>query len=308
MTHQRTIRIATRASQLALWQANDIAEKIRAVCELPVELIEVSTIGDRDRQAPLAAMGGMGVFTKEVQRFVIENEADLAVHSLKDLPTESAEGLTLACVPERAPRFDALLLPGDASGTLDDVAEGARIGTGSLRRQSQLLSVRPDLEVANIRGNVETRIQKLNDGEYDAIILAEAGLRRLGMEQHIASVLSPPVMYPAVGQAALGIECRADDVELIGILLKLSDSNTLAEVLAERGCLRQLRAGCHAPVGTLTKINSQEETLTLDAVVLSPDGRQRFHVSQTDKISKAEVLGEIVADELIEQGAMDVIE
>lgn len=308
MTQQRTIRIATRASQLALWQANDIADKLRSICDLPVELIEVSTIGDRDRQAPLASMGGMGVFTKEVQRFVLENEADLAVHSLKDLPTETADGLALACVPERAARFDALLLPGDSPGTLDDVAEGARIGTGSLRRQSQLLSIRPDLEVANIRGNVETRIQKLNDGEYDAIILAEAGLRRLGMDQHIASVLSPPIMYPAVGQAALGIECRADDEELIEILSQLSDSDTLAEVLAERACLRQLRAGCHAPVGTLSQINTQEKTLTLEAVVLSPDGQQRFHVSQTDALAQAERLGESVANELIEQGAMDVIE
>lgn len=303
----RTIRIATRESQLALWQANYVAERLRNVTNGNlVELVPVSTIGDRDRSEPLRSMGGQGVFTREVQRIVLDDQADLAVHSLKDLPTVPTAGLVLAGVPERAPRFDAMLLPaGSTLTSLDSLPSGARIGTGSPRRQSQLLHVRNDLEMLEIRGNVETRIRKLDDGEYDAIILAEAGLRRLKLEDRISFLLSPPVMIPAVGQAALGIECRSDDDEVIELLESISDSTTKAEVTAERCCLATLQAGCHAPVGVLCTAVGEE--LQFQGVVLSPDGQQRFYVSLSGDFKQAEDLGRKAASQLIEQGADAVL-
>ncbi|MCL4162306.1 UNVERIFIED_CONTAM: hypothetical protein GTU68_021329 [Idotea baltica] len=287
-----------------MWQAHYVTNRLREIAGgHTIELVPVSTIGDRDRTEPLANMGGMGVFTREVQRVVLDGHADLAVHSLKDLPTETIEGLALAGIPERAPRCDALILP--MTDDLDCLPQNARIGTGSLRRQAQLLSARPDLEVLNIRGNVETRLKKLNDGEYDAIILAEAGLRRLNLDENIHSILGPPLMLPAVGQASLGIECRSDDTLVIELLSKISDKTTRAEVLAERACLRTLRAGCHAPVGTLTTVDGQ--SLSLEAVVLTPDGLQRFQVQEVGDVDDPETLGARVAEQLIEQGASAIL-
>ena len=246
------IRIATRTSPLALWQANYVRDRILAISgECTVELVDVSTIGDRDRATALASMGGQGVFTKEVQNAVLSGQADMAVHSLKDLPTEPTAGLSLAGVPERAPVADALVLPagnnirvGDRLDTMpfDVLTAGARIGTGSPRRQAQLLHVRPDLQMFENRGNVETRINKLDDGEFDAIILAEAGLRRLGKSDRISALLVPPLMLHAVGQGALGIECREDDAFISDLLGRLSDTAVLAAVTAERSLLRELRA------------------------------------------------------------------
>ncbi|MCA8997815.1 MAG: hydroxymethylbilane synthase [Planctomycetaceae bacterium] len=290
-----------------MWQANFIRDEIQRVRpNQPVELIGVSTRGDRDRVEPLSQMGGVGVFTREVQRAVLDKEADLAVHSLKDLPTQLVDGLSLAGVPDRAPRFDALILAEERKGDLSTLLKGARIGTGSLRRQAQLLHVRPDLQMMEIRGNVDTRLRKLDEGEYDAIILAEAGLRRLGLERRISSVLGPPTMFPAVGQAALGIECREDDTFVQEILLELSDGDTKAEVLAERSLLRTLRAGCHAPVGTLTKIT--DDNLRIDGVVLGPDGVQKYHAQCDGPIAQAEELGQQCADELVQLGAGKLLE
>lgn len=298
----RVIRVATRESRLALWQANYVADSIREKAPgYSVELVPMSTVGDRDRVVSLQSFGGQGVFTREVQKAVLDGHADLAVHSLKDLPTVPTAGLVLAGVPERAPRFDALLLPNGKKGTIDDLPAGARVGSGSPRRQSQLLRVRPDLQLLEIRGNVETRIAKLDNGEFDVIILAEAGLHRLQLEHRISQVLSPPVLYPAVGQAALGIECRENDDELIAILSQLSDRNTFLEVRAERSCLFTLKAGCHAPVGLVSNING--ETLALDVVILSLDGRELFQVSTSGPLSDPEAIGREAAERLIEQGA-----
>ena len=300
------LRIATRASRLAMWQAQHVSSLLRqAAPERDVELIEVSTIGDRDRSEPLSQMGGMGIFTREVQSAVLDGRADMAVHSLKDLPTESVEGLTLAGVPDRGPRFDVLVLPQLHAGTvtsLDDVAQGARIGTGSLRRQAQLLHTRPDLVMTEIRGNVETRLRKLDEGEYDAIVLAAAGLKRLELADRISLMLEPPVMFPAVGQAALGIECRSDDEVTQEVLNRITDSNTLSEVTAERACLRELRAGCHAPVGVLSEI-TKVDRLTLTAVVLSGDGQQRVTTTCEGPASDADELGRQLAIDLSRKGA-----
>jgi len=302
----RSVRIATRESQLALWQARFVATEIRRVApELHVELAPMSTMGDRNRVDALQTMGGQGVFTREVQRAVLDKQADLAVHSLKDLPTIPTPGLTLAGVPARAPRFDALILPENQTGDFASLPPGARIGTGSPRRQSQLLRHRPDLQLMEIRGNVETRLSKLDAGEYEAIILAEAGLRRLSLQARISQILAPPLLYPAVGQAALGIECREDDLELREILARTTDPATNIEVRAERACLATLQAGCHAPVGLLSTING--ETLTLEALVLSPDGKQCFRVLVKGAANTPESLGQEAANQLVQQGAAAVL-
>lgn len=305
--NSRSIRIATRESQLALWQANYLKDRLESVVsECEVVLVPVSTIGDRDRTEPLREMGGQGVFTREVQRVVIENDADLAVHSLKDLPTVPVPGLELAGIPERAPRYDAMILPeGSSIQSFEEIPAGTKIGTGSPRRQAQLLYARPDLDLQEIRGNVDTRLKKLESGEYDAIILAEAGLRRLGLEKHISFLLTPPLMLPAVGQASLGIESREDDQELIDLLNQISDPDTKAEVTAERACLATLKAGCHAPVGVLCQ--KTETGLDFEGVVLSADGKQRFTISISGNHYEPAELGAAAAQQLIDQGASAVL-
>jgi hydroxymethylbilane synthase len=302
----RPWRIATRESPLALWQANFVADELRRACpDQTVELVLLTTQGDRNRTDALQQIGGEGLFTREVQRAVLEQQADLAVHSLKDLPTAPTDGLVLACVPQRAPRFDALILQKGRTGDFKSLPQNARLGTGSPRRRSQLLRTRPDLELLEIRGNIDTRLKKLDAGDFDAILLAEAGLRRLNLQDRISQILSPPLMYPAVGQAALGIECREADDELRELLGNLTDARAQAEVLAERACLDRLRAGCHAPVGVLS--NLADESLTLDAVVLSPDGTQFFHATVTGNSKKPTAIGTAVAEELIRLGADAVL-
>ncbi|MCA9063113.1 MAG: hydroxymethylbilane synthase [Planctomycetaceae bacterium] len=310
-----TIRIATRASALALWQANHVAARLRQLPEAPsVELVEVVTSGDQNQTDALRQFGGTGVFTREVQRAVLDHRADLAVHSLKDLQTDPTAGLILAAVPERAPRFDALLLPQPdaeiartadrASGAvrwLTDLPQGARIGTGSPRRQAQLLHQRPDLQLLEIRGNVDTRLKKLDEGQYDAIILAEAGLRRLGLQGRISFLLEPPILLPAVGQGALGLESRADDEATINLVRKLEDPQTRSEVTAERSVLHALRAGCHAPLGTMTRVDGP--FLEITAVILSPDGQQRIETTVSGEVESAARLGEIAAQRLCRWGA-----
>lgn len=298
------LKIATRASALALWQARHLADLIRTShSEWEVELVHISTIGDRDRREPLHQMGGQGVFTREVQLAVLDGRADVAVHSLKDLPTVGTPGLSLSGVLERAPRYDVLVLPADSPiEQFEQLPQGARIGTGSLRRRAQLLHARADLQMEEIRGNVDTRLKKLDEGEFDAIILAEAGLRRLEFNERLSCILSPPLMYPAVGQAAIGIECRVDDEAVQDLLSSITHSTTRDEVIAERACLATLRAGCHAPVGVLTEWASPEE-LTLTGVVLSPDGTERFEARDKAAAASAEELGQRVAQQLIDAGA-----
>jgi hydroxymethylbilane synthase len=307
----QVIRIATRASQLALWQANHVADLLRRTNPgVSVELVHVTTSGDRDRTGKLAQLGTVGVFTREVQTAVLDGRADIAVHSLKDLPTIVTEGLVLAAVPERASPFDALVLPrreGSAPhADLQSLPRGARVGTGSLRRQAQLLHERSDLQMLDIRGNVETRIAKLDAGEYDAIVLAEAGLTRLNLGDRISIGLRPPAMYPAVGQGALGIECRGDDAQVLAALEKINAPSVLRAVRAERKLLSALEAGCHAPVGVLSEVAG--ERLSLDAVVLSRDGRERIIARDSGSADDPEAVGLKVAEKLLAQGAAPFIE
>lgn len=298
------IRIATRKSALALWQAHYLADRLRSLPSAPeVEIVPIVTTGDSNQSDALRQFGGTGVFTREVQIAVLEEHADIAVHSLKDLPTQSADGLILGAVPEREQRCDALILPlkVDAIQSLDQLPKGAKIGTGSPRRQAQLLYLRPDLELCEIRGNVDTRIRKLDEGQYDAIILAEAGLRRLGLAQRISLMLEPPALYPAVSQGALGIECRDGDDATRALLQQITCATTLAEILAERSLLRTLRAGCHAPLGAWTQVEG--DRLTLTGVLLSLDGTTRLEQTASGPADSADQIGVLVAEQLLSSGA-----
>lgn len=299
------LRIATRASALALWQAEHVAMLLREVTlGEAIELVHVSTHGDREQSDSLKDMGGVGVFTREVQKAVLENVADIAVHSLKDLPTKSAEGLVLAGVPERASVFDALVLPqGTLATAWDALPIGAKVGTGSLRRQAQVRHHRPDLVLVEVRGNVATRLEKLDRGDFDALILAQAGLERLDLSNRISLPLGPPEMYPAVGQGALGIECREDDFETIRLLAEISDPIAFASIQAERALLAELEAGCHAPLGALSTAFTDERSLRLDAVVLDPQGTKRLAASKTGSLDDPVTLGQELAKELLALGA-----
>lgn len=306
-----TLKIATRSSRLALWQANYTADRLRSAHpNLTVELVEVSTSGDRDQTEPLRAFGGLGVFTREVQRAVLDGRADIAVHSLKDLPTDSVDGLQLACVPERASTNDALVLPKNdgSESTCRSVTElesGSRIGTGSPRRQAQLRHLGTGLELLEIRGNVETRLNKLDAGEYDALILAEAGLDRLGLADRITLTLTPPEMFPAVGQGALGIECREADDSTSELLASISHITTKSVVTAERAMLAALRAGCHAPVGVAATVDGDQ--LSLEAVLLNVEGTQLIKKTACGPMTDPQAIGNRVAELLLADGGEELI-
>lgn len=294
------LRLGTRASALARWQAEWVAARLQEN-GVAVEMVSIVTQGDV-KTGPLGQIGGQGLFTKELQRALLDDRIDLAVHSLKDLPTEAVDGLAVAVVPERESTADVLV-----SARADSIAalpNAARIGTGSLRRKAQLLHQRPDLIVEDIRGNVETRLRKLDEGQYDAIVLAEAGLKRLGFADRIAAIIPNTQMLPAIGQGALGIETRAGDERVRALLAPLDHSLSHQAVLAERTLLSRLRAGCLAPVGAWARF--EQDRLLLDAVVLSHDGARRLVVS--DSIAgDAEALGERVAQQLLAQGAAELI-
>lgn len=295
------LRLGTRASALARWQAEWVAARLTQR-GIAVELVPITTQGDV-KTGPLGQIGGQGLFTKELQRALLDRQIDLAVHSLKDLPTAPVEGLTIATVPERESTADALV--SSQADRWESLPLAARVGTGSLRRKSQLLHLRSDLVVEDIRGNVETRLRKLDEGQYDAIVLAEAGLKRLGLANRIAGIIPGSAMLPAVGQGALAIEARADDERTHSLLAPLDHFETHRSVLAERTLLFELRAGCLAPVGALGR--AKDGRLTLDAVVLSPDGKLRLVASGSADIADAIVLGRRVATDLLAQGAADLI-
>jgi hydroxymethylbilane synthase len=300
-----TLRIGTRGSQLARWQAEWIAGQLQQLGQA-IELVEISTQGDVDAARSIEEIGTRGVFTKQIQRSLLAGDVDLGVHSLKDLPTEPVDGLVLAAVPPRASPADVLVTL--QAATLQSLPPGARVGTGSLRRQAQLRHVRSDLQTQSIRGNVDTRLRKLDEGQFDAIVLAEAGLRRLGLAGRISQVLPLEVMLPAVGQGALAIECWLDDQTTQALLTPLDDPATHAAALAERALLAHLRGGCMAPVGALGRFSGDQ--LQLTAVVLSADGARRLtaqgFILPTNQ-NDAEQLGRRVADDLLNQGAAELI-
>jgi hydroxymethylbilane synthase len=301
MTMRATVRIGTRGSPLARWQAEWVADRLRALHpELHVTLVEIKTRGDRDRNTPLAELGGLGLFTKEIQRALLENTVDIAVHSLKDLPTQGPAELALGAVPPREGLADALVAP--RFKTLEALPVGATVGTGSLRRKAQLLFLRLGLNVVSVRGNVETRLSQAIDGRLDAVVLAEAGLRRLGLERHVTERLEPPRFLPAVGQGALGIECRADDDGIRVLLGALDDAATRRAILAERSALAELEGGCMIPLGAWGR-DLEGARLALDVAVFDPDGRERVSVAIEGPSADPEGLGRRAAEQLRGQGA-----
>jgi hydroxymethylbilane synthase len=294
------LRIGTRGSPLALWQAHHVAALIKTLApQEPVELVEIQTTGDQVRDVPLAQVGGDGLFTKEIQRALQTGAVDVAVHSLKDLPTFAVEGLTLAAVPRRGPTGDAFVSTRHRSFAA--LPQGATVATSSLRRRAQLLHRRPDLNLVNIRGNVETRLRKLDEQGLDATILAQAGLERLGLGNAITEILDPTWMLPAVGQGALGLECRSADGRTRALLAPLNDAATRAAVLAERALLRGLGGGCQVPIGAATGVEG--ERLTLRGVVIDVDGKRRVEATLQGVAGAAEELGQRLAEQLLAGGA-----
>lgn len=296
------LRLGTRASALAQWQAQWVAAKLTDL-GIEVLLTPITTTGDRRREEPIERIGAPGAFTKEIQKALLDGRIDLAVHSLKDLLTERVPGLHLAAVPERGAVADVLVAR--EVDRLEALPHGATVGTGSTRRKTQLLHVRPDLRIKDIRGNVETRLAKLDQGRYDAIILAEAGLVRLGLAQRITQRLPDAVVLSAVGQGALGLEIRDDDAEVAQAISPLDDRATHAAVAAERAMLAALEGGCLAPIAAWATLDA--EKLVLRGRVLSADGRQRLDATEIGSPDDPHALGHGVADKLRQQGAAELI-
>ncbi len=294
------LRIGSRGSQLALWQANHVKFLLEGRGH-QVEIEIIKTTGDKITEVALAKVGTKGMFTKEIEEALDERRVHLAVHSLKDLPTELAPQFELAAIMKRQDPRDAFLsLKYDK---FTDLPQGARVGTSSLRRQAQLKSVRPDLDIHPLRGNVDTRLRKLEEGQYQAIILAAAGLNRLGLTQRVRETIGPEVVCPAVGQGALGIECRADDPGTRELLGFLDDKPTRLACAAERALLRKLGGGCQVPIGAYAEIKNGN--LQLTAVVARPDGSTVLREQQTG--SDPEKLGAEVAETLLRRGARDIL-
>jgi len=300
----RPLRIGTRASALALWQANRVADLIRAQPGAPpVELVHIKTEGDLRTDIPLWAAGGRAFFTREIDRAQLAGEVDIAVHSLKDLSTLIAEGLELAAVLEREDPRDALLTCDGA--TLADLPQGARVGTSSLRRRAFLLRARPDLTLLELRGNVPTRIERLKQGKYDAIVLATAGLKRLDLTAHIAAHIDPQVMPPAVSQGAIGVCARSGDEAGLRWLRSLDHSATRVAVTAERALLRRIEGGCQVPLGALATLTG--ERLGLYASVCALDGSVCLECRDQAPAADAAALGIRVAEQLLARGAGELI-
>ena len=296
------IRLGTRASALALAQSRTVAEALRAASGQDVELVEITTTGDRS-SAPIPQLG-VGVFVSALRDALVAKEIDLAVHSYKDLPTAPADGLVIAATPERGDPRDALVARDGL--TLTGLPSGARVGTGSLRRIAQLHALGLGLEPVPIRGNVDTRLRKVADGEVDAVVLARAGLVRLGRAGELTEILDPLLMLPAPAQGVLAVECRADDPELIDALAPLDHQPTRAAVVAERALLATLEAGCSAPVAALAEVTEDGE-IYLRGAVLSPDGRVAFRLSRTGTPADASTVGRLLAEDLLDAGAEEIL-
>ncbi|KGQ32543.1 hydroxymethylbilane synthase [Gallibacterium anatis] len=298
------LRIATRQSPLALWQANYIKHKLQVLYpQLTVELVTMVTKGDVLLDTPLAKIGGKGLFVKELELALLEGRADIAVHSMKDVPMQFPQGLHLSVICEREDPRDAFVSNRYAS--LDELPQNAVVGTSSLRRQCQLKALRPDIELKTLRGNVGTRLRKLDEGEYDAIILASAGLIRLGEQQRIRSFIAPEVSLPAVGQGAVGVECRQDDEWVNQLLKPLLHQDTWDRVIAERAMNNRLQGGCQVPIAGYAILDGEQ--LFLRALVGAIDGSKVLRAEATAVRAQAEQLGVQVAEMLLAQGAQDLL-
>ncbi|MFP2423042.1 hydroxymethylbilane synthase [Pseudescherichia vulneris] len=300
----KVLRIATRQSPLALWQAYYVKDRLMASHPgLQVELVPMVTRGDVILDTPLAKVGGKGLFVKELELALLEGRADIAVHSMKDVPVEFPPGLGLTTICERDDPRDAFV--SNQFESLDALPVGSVVGTSSLRRQCQLAAERPDLVIRSLRGNVGTRLSKLDNGDYDAIILAVAGLKRLGLENRIRQALSPEQSLPAVGQGAVGIECRLDDQHTRALLAPLNHTDTAVRVCAERAMNTRLEGGCQVPIGSYAELSNGE--IWLRALVGAPDGSQMVRGERRGPAEDAEKLGISLAEELLNNGAREIL-
>jgi hydroxymethylbilane synthase len=297
----RILRIGTRGSLLAKWQAEFIRKQLFAATGVETETIIIKTSGDRLQQAAVTQIGGKGIFIKELEEALMEETIDLAVHSVKDIPTDIPSRLMFPAVCRRDDVRDCLV-----GSTLANLRQGARIGTSSLRRQAQLRHLRPDLDCRDLRGNVDTRLRKVESGEYDAVMVSKAGLDRLGLGQRISEILSPEISMPAVGQGAIAVECRLKDTEAGDLLAPLDDAETRAAIIAERALLAAMHGGCQVPLGAWGRIERGE--LVLEACVCSVDGVQYVKQRATAPPDQAAQLGEHLARLLIEAGARSILE
>lgn len=299
-----TLKIATRQSPLALWQAEHIRARLEALhAGLNVELVTFVTQGDKILDTPLAKIGGKGLFVKELEAALLDGRADLAVHSMKDVPMALPEGLSLAVICEREDPLDAFV--SNTYASFQDLPQGAKVGTSSLRRKCQILKARPDLEIIDLRGNVGTRLSKLDAGQYDAIILASAGLKRLGLSERIRHTLAPEVSLPAVGQGALGLECRTSDQAVLELILPLMDDETNVCVRAERAFNAYLEGGCQVPIAGYATLKDGQ--LSMEGRVGSVDGQTLLSAQLSAAPEQAEQLGEQLAQNLLAQGAGELL-
>lgn len=295
------LTIGSRGSQLALWQARWIQarlESLGAECRLEI----IHTTGDKITDVALSKVGTKGLFTKEIEEALLRGAIDLAVHSLKDMPTELPGGLTLSAIPEREDPRDALV-----GRRLADLPKGAKVGTSSLRRAAQLRAIRPDLEIENIRGNLDTRLRKLDEGQYDAIMLASAGLRRLGWEKRISELLEPEVMCPAVGQGALAVETREDGGAAYDLSTRLEHTETRIAVTAERAVLASLGGGCQVPIGAYAMVENAR-MVHIRAVVVSPDGTRVIRKEARGLVSDAAAIGRVLGEQLLAEGGKQILD
>ena len=300
----RHLRIGTRGSLLAKWQAEFVRKQLFATAGVEAEIVIIKTSGDKLQTSSLSQIGGKGIFIKELEEALLEETIDLAVHSIKDVPTDTPSRLMFPAVCRREDVRDCLVAANGA--TLASLRLGARVGTGSLRRQAQLRHIRPDLDVRDLRGNVDTRLRKVESGEYEAVMLAKAGLDRLGWSGRITETLNPEVFLPAVGQGAIGVECRLKDTEAADIVAGLDDAETRTAIIAERSLLGALQGGCQVPLGAWARIERGE--LVLEACVCSVDGLQYVKQRATSAPDKAAELGGHMATLLIEAGAQGILE
>jgi hydroxymethylbilane synthase len=300
----RHLRIGTRGSLLAKWQAEYVRKRLFSAAGVETEIVVIKTSGDKFANGPLLQIGGKGIFIKELEDALMDESIDVAVHSVKDIPTEIHSRLSFPAVFRREDVRDCLV---SASGaTLANLRQGARIGTGSLRRQSQLRHIRPDLDVRDLRGNVDTRLREAQSGEYDAILLAKAGLDRLGWSDRITETLAPDLFLPAVGQGAIAAECRLSDSEAAEVLGTLDDAESRSAIIAERALLSALQGGCQVPLGAWARTERGE--FVLEACVCSVDGAQYVRQRATAMPEQAAALGEHVARLLVEAGAQSILE
>ena len=300
----KTLKIATRQSPLALWQAEHIRSRLNQLYpDLTVELVKFVTQGDKILDTPLAKIGGKGLFVKELEAALLDGRADLAVHSMKDVPMYLPEGLTLAVICEREDPFDAFV--SNQYQHFNELPQGAKVGTSSLRRKCQILQQRPDLEIIDLRGNVGTRLSKLDEGLYDAIILASAGLKRLGLADRIRHSLSAEISLPAVGQGALGLECRSNDSALLKLIEPLQHQETSNCVRAERAFNAYLEGGCQVPIAGYATLRNDQ--IQIEGRVGSVDGKVILKAQRVGAIEQAEQLGEQLAQDLLAQGAGDLL-